>query len=804
MRHKLFSRFKPAGYAWPLRNTLVAAFSLQILVAVGLVAYISFRGGQRAVKDLSSQLRRERIDLIERELRGYFETPHELNRLNAAALARGDLDVLTATQGEESLYQQMKIAPNMAFVYCGSAQQGEFFGVLRSPNTEELQLSYSNAETGFLRQFYQLDATGKRTAFIRQTDQLYDARQRPWFQAATARHAPAWTDIYIAFTTGLPNITASLPVYDPSGQNLIGVCGTDVVLPEEFRSFLRTLDIGQTGQAFVVDRSGTLISTSADEPLMSGEGETASAILAIDSQDVLVRTTAAYLARNFGGFDQIQSAQQLAFRLNGQRQLLDVVPFQDSFGLDWLIVVTVPEADFMAQIHTNTRHTVLLSLVALVAAISGGIIIAGWLTRPVLNLIAASEAMALGQLDQQVDEQSPITEMGSLAHSFNSMVTRLQASIDALSQSEATNRTIISAIPDLMIRTRRDGTYLEIAGRDHLQHIHGAPNFLPGSNVYDSLAPDLAELRMHYIQLALATNELQFYEQKIMVGERPQYEEVRVLVLSQDEVLILVRDITLRKQNDKLREENLRLGTELNVARQIQQMILPKPQELDQIPDLDIAGYMQPTDEVGGDYYDVLLTDGVVTIGIGDVTGHGLESGLLMLMAQTSVRTLKEVKECDPVQFLSTLNRTLYRNIQRMGSGRNLTLAILNYADGRLHISGQHEETLVVRTSGRVERIDTIDLGLPIGLIDDIDEFIGQTLVELQPGDGVVLYTDGIPEAFNANKQPYGMERLCHVISCHWSYPAETVKQAIIDDVEAFIGSQKVFDDITLLVLKKR
>jgi HAMP domain-containing protein len=216
-----------------------------------------------------------------------------------------------------------------------------------------------------------------------------------------------------AFTTGLPNITASLPVYDPSGQNLIGVCGTDVVLPEEFRSFLRTLDIGQTGQAFVVDRSGTLISTSADEPLMSGEGETASAILAIDSQDVLVRTTAAYLARNFGGFDQIQSAQQLAFRLNGQRQLLDVVPFQDSFGLDWLIVVTVPEADFMAQIHTNTRHTVLLSLVALVAAISGGIIIAGWLTRPVLNLIAASEAMALGQLDQQVDEQSPITEWGA-------------------------------------------------------------------------------------------------------------------------------------------------------------------------------------------------------------------------------------------------------------------------------------------------------------------------------------------------------------------------------------------------------
>jgi sigma-B regulation protein RsbU (phosphoserine phosphatase) len=256
--------------------------------------------------------------------------------------------------------------------------------------------------------------------------------------------------------------------------------------------------------------------------------------------------------------------------------------------------------------------------------------------------------------------------------------------------------------------------------------------------------------------------------------------------------------------NEKLKEENLRMGAELNVARQIQQMILPKPEELADIEGLDIAGYMEPAHEVGGDYYDVLHTDTIVTIGIGDVTGHGLESGLLMLMTQTAVRTLKELREHDPVRFLDTLNRTIYKNVQRMNSERNLTLAILNYSDGALSVSGQHEETIVVRAGGDIERIDTIDLGFPIGLDDDIADFISHTIVELQPRDGVVVYTDGIPEAENMDKKQYGLDRLCEVISENWDKSAQAIKEAVIADVRQFIGKQKVFDDITLLVLKRQ
>ncbi|GIX48211.1 MAG: hypothetical protein KatS3mg131_2422 [Candidatus Tectimicrobiota bacterium] len=92
--------------------------------------------------------------------------------------------------------------------------------------------------------------------------------------------------------------------------------------------------------------------------------------------------------------------------------------------------------------------------------------------------------------------------------------------------------------------------------------------------------------------------------------------------------------------NEQLKAENMRLGAELDVTRKIQRMLLPTEEELKQIEELDIACYMEPADEVGGDYYDVLQHNGQIKIGIGDVTGHGLESGVVMVMTQAVVRAL--------------------------------------------------------------------------------------------------------------------------------------------------------------------
>ncbi|MDM8558858.1 AAA family ATPase [Candidatus Parabeggiatoa sp. HSG14] len=256
--------------------------------------------------------------------------------------------------------------------------------------------------------------------------------------------------------------------------------------------------------------------------------------------------------------------------------------------------------------------------------------------------------------------------------------------------------------------------------------------------------------------------------------------------------------------NERLKEENLRMGAELDVAKQLQQMVLPKESELQQIEGLDIAGFMEPADEVGGDYYEVLNHDGHIKIGIGDVTGHGLESGVLMLMVQTAVRALLLAGIDNPETFLNVVNRTVYHNAQRMETDKNLTLSLLDYQNGQLRVTGQHEDVLVVRQGGKIERVDTVDLGFMVGVIPNIAHTLSHLDIQLHKGDGIVLYTDGITEARNPEMALYGIERLCKIISQNWHLSAQEIQQAIVVDVKKYIDTQKVFDDITLLVLKQK
>ncbi|HEY9645455.1 MAG TPA: cache domain-containing protein [Chroococcidiopsis sp.] len=537
-----------------LRAILILVFTGQIIGAVSLVGYLSFRNGQKAVNDLATQLRRELTARIDRELKGYFAIPHEINRLNADAFARGDIDVVTASRGEHQLYQQMVVAPTVAFVYCGSQQNGEFFGVLRSPEDGSLQLSYGNASNRFFRSYYSLDVAGDRTYLLRQADKPFDARQRPWYKKAIRLERPVWTDIYIAFTTGLPNITAAVPVYDRSGRKLLGVCATDVVLPEEFRSFLQDLEIGHTGQAFVIDRQGNLISDSTNEPLMVGEGADAKSLPATASESPLVRGTANYLIKRFGGFEAIAGNQRFDFYLNGQRQFLEVVPFRDRYGLDWLIVVVVPETDFMAQINANSRNTIWLCAATLVVAIASSILTSRWLSGPILRFTQASEQIAAGDLDQQV-EAAGIVELETLANAFNSMsnqlkesFTTLETSNDALRRSEERNRALLDAIPDLIMEINRDGIYLDIVEAKNITTLINNPNSRIGKHISDILPDDIAQLYLTAIQQVLETGESQTIEYDLRIRDRYKTYEARVVASGTSKTLFIVRDITERKQ----------------------------------------------------------------------------------------------------------------------------------------------------------------------------------------------------------------------------------------------------------------
>jgi signal transduction histidine kinase/FixJ family two-component response regulator len=164
------------------------------------------------------------------------------------------------------------------------------------------------------------------------------------------------------------------------------------------------------------------------------------------------------------------------------------------------------------------------------------------------------EATTLKTLDyvQQLkldllEERERRKQQDEILERLTQEIAMRQQTEKALRDSEATTRALVTAIPDLLIWVTRDGTYKAIAGRDSFQ-IHDQDHFQEGTSIFDSLPPDLAQQRMGHIQSALETQQVQLYEQQLSIDGDQRYEEVRIVALQEDEALIIVRDITERRQ----------------------------------------------------------------------------------------------------------------------------------------------------------------------------------------------------------------------------------------------------------------
>ncbi|MEP7188393.1 MAG: SpoIIE family protein phosphatase, partial [Roseiflexaceae bacterium] len=174
------------------------------------------------------------------------------------------------------------------------------------------------------------------------------------------------------------------------------------------------------------------------------------------------------------------------------------------------------------------------------------------------------------------------------------------------------------------------------------------------------------------------------------------------------------------------------------------------------------------------------------------------------LMAQTAFLTLSQSGEQDMRRIMLVLNSVLYRNIVRIQEDKNMTLAVLQYRAREFTIVGQHESVLICRTDGDVEVIDTMDLGLPLGLEEDIESFVAGKQFQLAPEDVMVLYTDGVTEAENSARQQFGIQSLVTSLSSHRQLCAQEILNRIMADLYAFIGETRIYDDISLLVIKQK
>ncbi len=417
----------------PIRIILVVPFVLQTFAAVGLTGWLSLRNGQRAVNDVAAQLRAEVTSRIQQHIHSYIETPHQVNQLNVDAIRLGILNVQDQVTLGKYFSKQIKTFDKISYIQFGSEQKS-FIGVERLDDGK-LQARISNKSTGYKFYSYAASDSGEPTNLLKITPN-YDPRIRPWYTAPVLAKKPVWSKIYTYFDVQKLAITAAQPVYD--GRNkLIGVVACDLRL-SQINQFLDSLKIGKSGETFIVERSGELVANSTPEPSFIVSNGAQKRLAATSSKSALIRSTARYLTKRFGDLSKVDSTYQLDFTIDGERQFLQVTPLSDGRGLDWLIVVAVPEADFMERINKNTRYTVLLCLGALVVATALGCLTSRWIVGPIERLSKAAEALSRGEWDSTALDARLMAsversdEVGILARSFNRMADQLEESFTTL------------------------------------------------------------------------------------------------------------------------------------------------------------------------------------------------------------------------------------------------------------------------------------------------------------------------------------------------------------------------------------
>jgi serine phosphatase RsbU (regulator of sigma subunit) len=252
----------------------------------------------------------------------------------------------------------------------------------------------------------------------------------------------------------------------------------------------------------------------------------------------------------------------------------------------------------------------------------------------------------------------------------------------------------------------------------------------------------------------------------------------------------------VKERTQELARANEALWGEMKLARKIQEALVPSAPALD---GCEVAVTMRAADEVGGDYYDVIQTAKHEWILIGDVSGHGVPAGLIMMMCQTAVRTVIERDpEITPDRLLSLVNGVLTRNIHQLGEDKYMTMTALRRdPGGTIQFAGAHQDIFVYRAA--TNEIDTIETaGIWLGLRSSNEKSFTSRSLTLSPGDVMVLYTDGITEAMRDGAL-FDTQGMLTALADAGGKTARDVLDGVMKALEPF----ELHDDATLMVVRQ-
>lgn len=452
---------KGVGKDIPLQWVLIVPFIFQVFLAVGLTGWLSWQSGQTSVQALVNELQSNISDRIQTRTQNFLSTPIQVNQINAKGIQSAQLDLNNSEQIIRHFITLQQIFPQINRIAIGK-EDGTYTAVRQSKTKGFLELLLVTPQEPKSIYNYLTDEQGKRI-LLKRIWSNYDLRNRSWYKEAVQAGKPSWSSIYNYFDATTMGISHLYPLYakqsltitspqstpqSTSQSNsqiptpkspLIGVLATDFDLAD-ISSFLRDIAIGKTGQAFILERNYNLVASSYPEDLFTIDRENILRVSADQSQNSLIQEATLGLRAIFPDLKEVKKKEQLILPTRGGEKFVQIRPLIQGDGLDWLLVVVIPKADFTEQIDRNAYTTLGICLIIFLLSSLLSFTIYRQLSDWILHFSHAAQAISFGQLAPPNPDTVPrIRELAILARAIDQMRQQLHDSFAALA---STNRDL--------------------------------------------------------------------------------------------------------------------------------------------------------------------------------------------------------------------------------------------------------------------------------------------------------------------------------------------------------------------------
>ena len=416
-----------------LRSLLVVPVVLQMVATAGLISLLSYQGLRSTTDRMAATMQERTSRQVSDYLHAYLEVPQQVVATMEQAVRSGALDPQDQVSTTRYLWQLHRTFPAAPYLNYGMAN-GDFIGVGQAHNDDPRPyLELAAADSIERLEQYTIDPIGRK-GDLQRLKPFADFRADGWYNEPVVAGKAVWSSIYN--WVDAPEVMAmgaGIPIRRDG--RLVGVAGVDVFLSNISR-YLASLPLGKGSQVYLVESNGMLVADSSDRLPFRVVGGRGVRLRATEADATAIRDSARALVNRFGDLGAIDMPYELRLPLNGTGVLVRVEPFRDRYGLDWRIVVTMPESEFEGPLRRDALTNLLISLVAVGVSGALGMQAVRRVNASLTQVVEGSEALAEGNLDQEVPP-GEVAETQRVAMSLNTMAISLRESIRSLRASNA-------------------------------------------------------------------------------------------------------------------------------------------------------------------------------------------------------------------------------------------------------------------------------------------------------------------------------------------------------------------------------